>query len=472
MMTANSHRYALKIPSRLSAKSVSRAFSTPFSAPFSTLFPGPFPLFRGAVLTADFDDGNAGQSLDQSAVKKFRFSALILALLCYGFFGSPTPDNPGWAELFVGLLLILAAGPLTTLYKIRSIQSAPLWMKALGGFILYGLTVPVLHGLIAGNDQILMIRDILPFLFLCLPFFTLDLFDGRPDRIRLLLGTVIILGLIFSARVFMPFISVLVSSNMAPFIALPDWQQTIIDPFYFANAPTVLFAAIILTGLAVHALFKSAALGSIGKSCLYALVLCLPLIAMISITQRATIGWYALSVIIFMGLCFYRQPARAGLPLVILSVICVVMGPFILDVLDTLVLKTQAVGVNMRIAEASAVFQNVTGHPLDFFFGLGWGATFESPAVAGYAVNFTHNLLTATLLKTGFVGLSFLVLFLISLCPLLYKLSFRYPLYALALTGPFLINILLYASYKSLDFGLIVLLICVLGSVRLRQNTL
>lgn len=98
-------------------------------------------------------------------------------------------------------------------------------------------------------------------------------------------------------------------------------------------------------------------------------------------------------------------------------------------------------------------------HPVTFLFGTGWGGIFSSPAVGGLDVNYTHSLLSTMLLKGG------AVLFLLtglSCLAALYQIVLifqRDSARGLTLFWPFIIPVFFYASHKSLDFGLLLLLI-------------
>ncbi len=115
--------------------------------------------------------------------------------------------------------------------------------------------------------------------------------------------------------------------------------------------------------------------------------------------------------------------------------------------------------INMRWAEASAVIHEISASLPTMIFGKGWGATIASPAVGGVTVNFTHCLLTTYWLKTGLVGLFLALLYLFHIGVLLMRLLKVNPVMAVALGGPLAIDVLLYASFKSLDFGLVLLLV-------------
>ena len=125
----------------------------------------------------------------------------------------------------------------------------------------------------------------------------------------------------------------------------------------------------------------------------------------------------------------------------------------------------------MRAEEWCAVWAEIAAHPLSLIFGQGWGATFSSPAVADIEVNFTHGLLSSLLLKTGLAGFALGLAYLYGLGRVLVRLFSGYPVVVLAVAGPVLIDVVLYASFKSLDFGLVLALIpALLYSSKTRNN--
>jgi len=113
----------------------------------------------------------------------------------------------------------------------------------------------------------------------------------------------------------------------------------------------------------------------------------------------------------------------------------------------------------MRSAEWAAVWAEVSAHPISLLIGKGWGATFSSPAVADIEVNFTHGLLSSLLLKTGLIGLGLGLVYLGALGRGWLNMFKTHPVIVVALGGPILIDVFLYASFKSLDFGLMLLLL-------------
>lgn len=363
-----------------------------------------------------------------------RVQALVLALLLYAGFGSPTPDHFGVVEIVIGVLLVLSAGPLR-LMTLFTRNPGYAWFVPGLFFLVYGLTIPLLIGVMAGNPPELVLRDLIPFLFLLMPIIFLDI-DASARRV--VTGCAAIIGVAFGARVFIAGAG---------------------DPAYLSIAPTVIFAAIFLVGMAGYTLYQSVTPRRVVWALVLAGMATMPLAAMAMTLQRASLGLFALCMAILLGVALWRRPGRglwmvAGL--VLAALVCgVVIESTVFDLLS----KHHRVGSNMRYHEAAAVFDAVGASVPNGLFGLGWGATFESPAVGGLRVNFTHSLMTSLCLKAGVMGLGFGLIYLMALCAPLRHRIMTAPVVVLALAVPVMIDVVLYASYKSLDFGVILLLV-------------
>jgi hypothetical protein len=133
--------------------------------------------------------------------------------------------------------------------------------------------------------------------------------------------------------------------------------------------------------------------------------------------------------------------------------------PQLQPVFDSLMRKTQIVGANMRVQEWQAVWAEISGSPLSVTFGQGWGARFASPAVADINVNFTHGLLSSLLLKTGVFGMLLGAAYIMTLLGRLKPYLKTHIVVVFAIAAPIAIDVFLYASFKSLDFGLVLALI-------------
>ena len=106
----------------------------------------------------------------------YRSVCLFSACVVYALFGSPTPNQLSVIEIVIGILLCLSIG----IGRVRDAvidggmtegMRPRFWKSAGHVFLLYGLSIPVIVGVILGNDFSVMVRDIVPFLFLFLPLF-------------------------------------------------------------------------------------------------------------------------------------------------------------------------------------------------------------------------------------------------------------------------------------------------------------
>ena len=384
-------------------------------------------------------------------LSEWRFSALLLAVALYGAFGAPTPTGFGWPELLTGALLAVAADPASIARGFLFGRGQPAWAAAGSLLFAYGLTAPLAIGVAEGHDMPLILRDVIPFLFLLLPLFLAGTVNPSGRRRLALTVAAGLAGLAFALRLLVP---AFIAAHAVGFAALPD-----ADPERFANAPTVLFAAIMAFAGAGGVLLRrwTPRRGAL------AIVLCgaglCAALAMTAAVQRASL---ALMTVILAALwlgAFVKTPLRAVPILLPLAILGLLDHAALAELGQHLAAKTAAVGFNNRPQEAEVVFGLVGRNPFAALFGLGWGQTLSDPAVGDATVNYTHTLGTALWLKTGFAGVALACLYLGGLAANLVRLTVRHHALGLALAAPFLIDITLYASYKSLDFGLLLVLI-------------
>lgn len=378
----------------------------------------------------------------------FKTYSLIAALVIYALAGTPTPDNPGWIEVVIGALLILAVGVSGVYNALNTPLNAPAWQKYGRYLLCFGVFVSFLMSLLQNNDVNMAFRDIFSFVFMLFPLFLTFLWQNKQAKPQFFIFLTVFIGVCFAIRAILP-------------LGADGWLAFLTSPglHYFANLPTVLFSALFLSGS-----FIVMAAGVVEKRrILPALALLgfavIPFTAMAISLQRATIGASCLYLAAILLYAFARRPYRAVIPCAMIAALALALWPLLSELGLALEAKSAAVGLNMRWQEAQAVWEVVSGNSLTFLFGMGWGATFHSPAVAGVNVNFTHSLITAMLLKTGLCGLFLTLFYLAALGREALRLALNMPVLGLALAAPILINVLLYASYKSLDFGIVLLLI-------------
>lgn len=396
-------------------------------------------------------------SLLRRDTKAIRLLALLSAMMIYGIAGSPSPDHPGIVELLVGLLLITATGIARLAHLFYFRRSDALWVKAGKIFFIYGISLILLTGIINGNDMRMIIRDLPPFVFLLLPLLCMDIFKEEPCHYKYLLLAFAFMGFSFAFRSLGETSFFNKSLNM-------DTREL----YYFANAPSVVFAAIFPLGIALEKYINEFSLRSLLLLLLAGILICLPIMAMALTLQRASLALVFLSYAVFGLLALRNAPYRLLLLLPFALTMFFLQQHHIHDVLKLLLHKTAIYGVNKRGMEIAAVWHDISISPLSMLAGLGWGATFESPAVAGTRVNFTHSFISGMLLKSGILGLAAAMTYISGFFIRAFSLIARDTVLLMALTGPLIIDVFLYASYKWLDFGILLLVIAASAAVAKR----
>jgi hypothetical protein len=381
-----------------------------------------------------------------SFVKRMPWQELTLcvALAIYAVFGSPTPDNFGFPETLVLFFLAVSLRPLGP-------GQYPLaWV-----FLVYGLSIPLGLGLLSGSNPASLLRDLIPFLFLFFPLF----FGGKDAGGRMVLAASICsIGVAFSFRAIFSF----VSAQDVLLVGSPP------DLLYLANSPEVLFAAVYLLGGGVQHMTDPAKNRWHGSAMV--LLGIFPIVAMGLMMQRASFGFLMLAGGIGFFALLWKNPKAALVVFAVFSLIAAGAWDAVSLWAGAMADKTRLVGVNSRVEEWSAVLRLVTESPGTAIFGLGWGAMFENPAVGGLPVLYTHNFFSALWLKTGLVGVFLGAIYIADLLRRSLGNLVSSSVFLAALAGPLLISGLLYASYKSLGFGLLLLMIFLVSGVKNREE--
>lgn len=374
--------------------------------------------------------------------------AFVAALLLYAACGSPTPDTYGRVELLVGLLLILSV-------RLPDFRGHGLLLLPL----LYGFFVPFLTGLVRGAAPSDIFRDFVPFLFMFLVVVYREHVVFLGARFYWLLA---VMGCLFSIRAVLPFWRLAAGREGAFSMGTPA------DLLYLANSPEVLFAALWFLGAGFYALFYD---GRIRCGALLVACAGLPVLAMVFMMQRAGLGAVAALFLILLAGLIRRFPLRF-LGAILLTCACALpLWPVFSFVVDGLLRKTHVVGLNSRLQEWEAVLALLSRDWGVALFGYGWGTRFENPAVGGLPVLYTHSLASSLLLKTGFTGTFLVLAGLGAGCIRAFPEIFRNRLLFWALIFPLAISGILYASYKSLGFGLILLVFLEKAYQKLETNS-
>jgi len=376
--------------------------------------------------------------------------AFVVAVFVYAMFGAPTPDALSWVEGGVGVSLLFVIGVHGFASVFRQNDDGERWFVPwfLWGqvFLLYGLVAGVVGGLMRDAGMGAMLRDLLPFGFMFLPLFLIG-FVQDERRAHALLYMFLVLGLVFALRT---------SSLILDFDVYLGYEAL----SYLANSPAVLFAGLFLFGSGLQALSRRLDVRALLSAGLCFGLCFLAMMPIVLTAQRASMAAFAIYAILAFGFLFVKSPRRmmvVGSVMVALSAIF--LSGMIGDAVNSIAAKSAIAGDNQRIQDVIAVWDAISGHPLSMMFGQGWGASFASPAVMDIEVNFTHSLLSSMLLKLGIVGMVLCLAYVGALLFVLMRALKVQPIIVMALMAPFLIDVFLYAAFKSLDFGLLLVLI-------------
>lgn len=378
-----------------------------------------------------------------AGIVEARFVIFCISIFIYAIFSSPTPEYIGVFEILSGSLILLSMGirrPLLVISGLfyRGIEGqipASKYGQGAVLFFLYGITIPFIVALINGNDIDMMIRDLVAFLFLSLPFLFGPLMVRRWAFLPILTAVIFILGFIFSVR------AVYFETDSS---------------LYLEISPAVIFCALLSIALIVSNILERKYIIFLP---FFIAGIYFPFIAMADNMQRASVGFVFLYFIMIFGVALWLYPKRIWIIGAFIVMVAYYFHDYFSFLYFALEAKNSIVGLNMRVEEFLAVISSLDGNLWNILFGCGWGCSFNSPAVGGLSVNFTHNLFSFYLLKTGVLGVFLLILYLIPVVEALKRLLWYRPALALAFICVLVINITLYASFKSFEFGLVLLLI-------------
>lgn len=386
---------------------------------------------------------------------RLRIGLLLLALLVYGCFSDPTPDDPGMAEMLIGALLVALALRDT----LRLLGGELLFRHpAIPSYVLLSIAyliivVSIVGLLVRGNAFSDFVRDFIPLLFMFFPLFIWRDIREHPEIwSAALLWGIVLSGILLGARF------------------LEEGTQTsteyylILSEHYLNQDPSVLFAATFLilasfVAASLHRYYYAAAAllaGSIAYS------------SVIFGVMRLQIIMVAGSVAILAGIGFLRGKRWLGVSiLTMVSAMLVVDGmgdsPGLMEsVLFAIQSKSDLAGlVNQRDIEMSEVLNQVFSTPDYLLAGAGWGAKIFTSSMGG-EVRFLHNLAPYILWKGGLLGLVALIAYFLwiyqrssgyILAALCGRLSFLDLAIVLGILNSLLVYTFVEPGYKMLTYG-------------------
>lgn len=379
-------------------------------------------------------------------------AALGAAIALYGLLSSPAPPVLRGIELAIGALLLIAAGWREP-WRLATGQAAaegPPWRRTGAASLLVLFWLPLLRGLTLGWDADDILRDVVPLFFLFAPLAFVPVLERSGTRsVDVLAGALMLAGVLFALRWWRQ------TGWAAGALGVHSLDDGLL---YFLNAPSVLFAATALPALALAAASRggfrhlslavpAAAGGSVCFAALAAAVHRLSLMLAVPVLLIATVHAARRSRALTLAL------AAGGI------VMAVVWSGTLAGMLALAVEKSRQVGLNARVDEALAAFDQIARSLPSLLLGDGWGALVANPAVGGWRVSYTHTLFTYLLVKTGLIGLAAAAAWLGTLAsPLRSALRAR-PTVVLSALPPLAIALTAHSSFKYLDTGLLLTLV-------------
>ncbi|CAM2979040.1 hypothetical protein PASE110613_10495 [Paenibacillus sediminis] len=389
--------------------------------------------------------------------------AFIFAMLIYAGFSAPFPANPGVAEVLIAFLLVIfvtiptsviVIGGGFTLYK--QYFAMPVWLH-LSFFLLlwwgvFNGGVVYAWGL---ND---VVRDVIPCIYLFVPLLLLPTINrSKMNWLYILPWLLSLMGVIMAVRFYYVV-------QISPF---EIGKMYYFDNFlYLSYDPSVSFASVFLPIMAVHT-WRSKSLIRWICSLLMLMGGVLALGSLMAVAQRAPLGLAAFSYFVYFLMISRKSIKKIMLLLALAIVIGAAAQHQIQSSYDLLMAKQENFGLNGKTDEMMTVIKETSGSVYSLLFGMGWGGLFHDPAVNNIKVSYTHSAVTFFLLKGGIFGLTIFVSYLFWLLRnLLKSMNIQNLPYILSCLVPLMIGLLFQVSYKTLSYGIILTLLCLLYQQR------
>lgn len=413
----------------------------------------------GPVRPAPLEAAGASR-LSSVRISTLRLGALVLALATYGALSDPTPDRLGPAEIAVGVLLLLAVGPLQAGATVltagvrrprRLPHEVPGWL-----LLVFGLGVSTWLGVTAGWNLGDVARDLLAHLFFLAPLFLcMGLATPERDRnVRVLTWTLAFVGVALAARF------LLISGSSPGSIGQAIYVKD--ENLYLSADPTLLFAAVFLMARALT--FRAA---SHAVRLLVGLALGSGALLVVSVfLLRGVRGPSILSVLAFGTLALHglRRPRLATFVVIgAVATIAAVGLDQLQSVTELMLAKQELVGLNRRDLEFAAALDEASRSTRTLFLGLGWGAIFRNPAVDWAPVSFAHWSMTYFFLKTGLLGVILVLAYIASFALPLKRVFERDFGLGVALSMPLAVGLMINGSFRFLTFGMLLTLVQLAG---------
>ncbi|HYG89135.1 MAG TPA: hypothetical protein VD978_23070 [Azospirillum sp.] len=386
-------------------------------------------------------------------ITTWRAQALFAALALYGLLSAPAPPAVRLVEAAIGALLVVCVGierPLmaATGHALRS-TALPPWESVGTAAFVWLLWAPLVRGLTLGWEPEAIVRDVVPLVYLFLPVLLVPLLRcAGPQAVPLLATGLTLAGVLFVLRWWR---HTEWGFDTVGARAMGDGTR------YFLNAPSVLFAAVVLPMTSLSLMARGGWWRWVlAFALLVPAALCLGALA--GAVHRMALGVMLLAFLATVPWWWRRAPWALAWAAVLAASGAALFSDVALGALELVAEKNRLTGASARVEEAMAVLEQAGRSLPALLFGDGWGALIANPAVGGWRVAYTHTLLSYALLKAGVLGVLALTAYLAGLVPGALALLRANPPLAAAVLAPLSVALSAHTSFKYLDCGLLLTL--------------
>jgi hypothetical protein len=401
--------------------------------------------------------------------KKYKYflTLFIFSLIIYGAFSTSTPDSITYIEIFIGLSLLLFVGldGLTLLLKPNNINDPKFIL--LPGLVklsfLYLLFVPTFNGILIEDVSIKnWLRDIIPLLYLFIPILLIQKINVIPKSLFLAtIFSLCIIGILFSFRFYIGATGGI--SDIGKFQVITNNKDNIMSdpgPQFLLSFASCFSIWLLLRGRIIY-------------GAIIFFISTIPWSITFAVISRGPAFFTFISVIIII---FYwlltSKDRKNGFFLLILTPLLLITYAqesieIIKDSLDLLILKNEVSGFNTRDLEVDVVLISLNKSVASFFFGHGWGSLIEIPNY--WTLRNLHNIFLFYIYKTGILGLFSILVYFVWILRFIFLIGFQnkfLTIVMISLINPLLYTSLLQPMYKSLTFGILILLIPLMYKLR------
>lgn len=395
----------------------------------------------------------------------------VISLSVYGLLSTSTPDKITIVEILIGFCLLVVVGLEGISELLKSDKHADEYKfkvpKIVKISFFYLIFLPSLYGLIFFENSLKnWTRDIIPMLYLFLPLLIIKKINLVPRK--LFLYTILLLclvGVSFSIRFFYDSVGSISNLGTSQIIAL-NKDNIALDP---ATQFLLSFASCFSIWLLMR--------GKLIYGFIILTISFLPWAVVIGVISRAPIFFTFFSIIITIFYwIFLNKNKKFGVFFLIIAFVLLFYFNknyiiFFENTLELLIQKNTRYGLNTRGIEFDVVMNSLNSGIFKFFFGNGWGSLIEIPNM--YILRNLHNVFLYFAYKTGFFGLICILIYFLWIIKLVISIGLKnkfFSIVMISMINPLVNTGLLQPMFKSLTFGVLILLIPLMFNLKKQSN--